>query len=81
MRLPHRFAQKQTEFDLELTGIDAAKKLSIIKELKGILGVGLKEAKETVEKAPIVLKKKIKREEADELKTKLETLGCSITLK
>ena len=73
--------KKKTEFDVELTSIDAARKLGIIKELKGMLGLGLKEAKDMVEKAPVTLKKRVATAEADALKAKLEGLGCSIALK
>lgn len=66
---------------MELTAFDAAKKLAVIKEMKNILGLGLKEAKDVVEKAPATLKKKLKKAEAEELKAKLEAVGCNIALK
>lgn len=73
--------ETKTIFDLELNAIDPSKKLTIIKEFKTIFGLGLKEAKELVEKLPVVLKKSIKLEEAELLKSKLESFGCTINLK
>ncbi len=73
--------EEKKSFDVELSSFDAAKKLIIIKEFKNIFGLGLKEAKEMVEKLPASLKKNIKKEEAEELKTKLEALGCQVLLK
>ncbi len=73
--------EEKKSFDVELSGIDAAKKLNIIKEFKNLFGLGLKEAKDTVEKLPASLKKNIKKEEADALKEKLEALGCTVVLK
>ena len=72
---------KQKHFDVVLTSFDSAKKLAIIKEVKGILGIGLKDAKEMVEKVPATLKEKADIEEGESLKEKLEKLGAVITLK
>lgn len=72
--------QEKSKFDLELAGIDASKKIAIIKEVRELLKLGLKEAKEMVEKAPVVLKRDVKKEEAEELKNKLAALGCTINL-
>ena len=74
-------APEKKFFDVELTGIEASKKLNIIKEFKNLFSLGLKEAKDTVEKPPVVLKKGALKEEANELKMKLEALGCIINLK
>jgi len=73
-------AQEKTSFEVQLTSIDAAQKIKIIKEVRELLKLGLKEAKETVEKVPVTLLKDVKKEEADALKEKLEAAGCVITL-
>ena len=67
--------------DLCLESFDAAQKLKIIKELKAILGIGLKETKELLEKGPGVLKEKVSREDAEQLQEKLTKLGYVTTLK
>ena len=64
--------KKQQNFDLELSAIDATQKIKIIKEVRAILGLGLKEAKDLVEGAPCTVKKAVKKVEAEELKGKLE---------
>jgi large subunit ribosomal protein L7/L12 len=70
----------KTNYDIELTGIDAAQKIKIIKEIRALLTLGLKEAKELVESAPVTIKKEVKKEDAEALKEKLTTMGCTITL-
>ena len=72
--------EEKTEFTLKLEGFDAASKIKVIKEVRGIVDLGLKEAKELVEKAPAVLKENLSKEEAEELKTKLEAAGAKIVL-
>ena len=67
-------------FDLKLTGFDAKSKIKVIKEVRAISGLGLKEAKEMVEGVPKVLKKDLKKEEAEELKKKLEDIGATVEL-
>ncbi|MCL4154087.1 UNVERIFIED_CONTAM: hypothetical protein GTU68_015948 [Idotea baltica] len=67
-------------FDLQLTSYDTSSKIKVIKEVRGILGLGLKEAKEVVESAPNTLKKGISKSEAQDLKEKLEKAGCKIDL-
>lgn len=74
-------APEKKSFDVEFKSSDASKKLVIIKEFKTIFNLGLKEAKEIVEKPPAILKKGVSKEEAAELKTKLEALGCVVDLK
>ena len=64
-----------------MSAFDSASKLKIIKEIKTILGLGLKEAKEMVDGCPSTLKEKVPLEEAEALKEKLEALGCTIELK
>lgn len=71
---------KKTAFDLKLTGFDAKSKIKVIKEVRAMAGLGLKEAKELVEGAPKVVMKGIKMEEAEKLKTKLEALGATIEI-
>ena len=66
--------------NIELTDI-GQQKIWVIKAVKELLGLGLKEAKELVEKAPTVLKEKVKYEEAEGIKAKLEAEGATITLK
>lgn len=70
----------KTEFDIKLAGFEAASKVKIIKEVRTMTSLGLKEAKELVEKAPVVLKAGVKKEEAEELLKKLEAVGAKITL-
>jgi large subunit ribosomal protein L7/L12 len=67
-------------YDVKLTSFDAAKKITIIKEIRAWLNLGLKEAKELVEKAPTDLKKSVKKEEAEEWKKKLTENGAVIDL-
>ena len=71
----------KTKFDIEITAIDASKKLTIIKEYKNSLGLGLKEAKETIESLPFVMKKAVDKVEAEELKQKYKLIGCTVNLK
>ena len=73
-------AEEKTEFDVELNSAGGAK-LKVVKEVKNLLGVGLKEAKELVDGAPSVIKEGISKDEAEELKAKLEELGATVELK
>jgi len=73
-------AAEQTEFDVILSSAGAAK-LKVVKEIKTILGLGLKEAKELVDGAPGPVKEGIPKAEAEELKGKLEAVGASVELK
>ncbi|PCI29105.1 50S ribosomal protein L7/L12 [Candidatus Wolfebacteria bacterium] len=73
-------AEEKSSFDVELTSIGDSK-ISVIKAIKEVLGLGLKEAKDMTEGAPIVVKAGAKKEEAEELKAKLEEAGASVTLK
>ena len=63
-----------------MVAFETASKIKIIKEVRSLLGLGLKEAKDTVEKIPASLKQGIKKEEAEALKEKLEPLGCTINI-
>jgi len=72
--------EAKTIFDLKLVGFDAKAKIKVIKEVRGILGLGLKEAKELVESAPKVIQKDLKQDKADELKAQLEAVGAEIEI-
>lgn len=76
--------EEKTEFDVVLSGFDAAKKINVIKVVREILGLGLKESKDLVEaaeKEPQKVKEGIAKAEADELKKKLEEAGAKVELK
>ena len=73
-------AEEKDSFDVELTGAGDSK-VKVIKAVREITGLGLKEAKEAVESAPKVLKEAVSKEEAEELKKKLEEVGAKVTLK
>ena len=68
-------AQEKTEFAVKLTGFDAASKIKVIKEVRAVTDLGLKEAKEMVEKGEFVVKDGLGREEAEGLVKKLEAVG------
>ena len=72
--------EEKTEFDVILTSI-CEKKINVIKEVRGITGLGLKEAKEAVESAPKAIKEGVPKEEAEEIKKKLEEAGASAEIK
>ncbi|MEI6089703.1 MAG: 50S ribosomal protein L7/L12 [bacterium] len=72
--------EEQTEFDVEITEV-GDKKLNVIKVVREITGLGLKEAKDVVDAAPKVLKEGVSKEEAQDIKKKLEEAGAKITLK
>ena len=73
-------AEEKTEFDVVLTAI-GDKKIQVIKEVRGITNLGLKDAKDLVEGAPKAIKEGVKKEEADEIKTKIEAAGGSVEVK
>ena len=73
-------AEEKTEFDVELTEA-GPNKVKVIKVVKDATGLGLKEAKDIVDGAPKVVKEACSKEEAEELKTKLEAEGAKVTLK
>ena len=72
--------EEQTEFTVFLTEV-GAKKINVIKEVRGITGLGLKEAKDLVESAPKAIKEGVEKAEAEELKKKLEAAGAKVELK
>ncbi len=73
-------AEEQTSFDLILAVV-GANKIQVIKEIRAVTNLGLKEAKELVESAPKPVKTAIKKEEAEEIKKKLEAVGATVQLK
>lgn len=73
-------AEEKSEFDVELTEA-GAQKIKVIKAVREITGLGLKDAKDVVEAAPKVIKEGVAKEEAEEMKTKLEEAGAKVTLK
>ncbi len=72
--------EEQTEFDVVLNS-PGEKKINVIKEVRAITGLGLKEAKEMVDTAPSVIKEAASKDEAEELKTRLEGAGANVELK
>lgn len=72
--------EEKTAFNVELTD-GGAQKIAVIKVVKEVLGLGLKEAKDMVDGAPIMMKEGMKKEEAEALKKKIEEAGGKITLK
>jgi len=73
-------AEEKTEFDVELTSF-GEKKMDVIKVIRVITGLGLKESKELVEGAPKMVKEAASKEEAEDIKKKLEEVGATVTLK
>ena len=72
--------EEKTEFDVELTSF-GEKKMDVIKAIRPIVDLGLKEAKELVESAPKVIKEGASKDEANDIKAKLEEAGATVTLK
>ncbi len=72
--------EEKTEFDVVLKGA-GAEKIKVIKVVREITGLGLKEAKELVDNAPKPVKEKVSKEEANEVKTKLEEVGAEVEVK
>lgn len=73
-------AEEKTEFDVELTEV-GAEKVKVIKVVREITGLGLKEAKDLVDGAPKMLKEAVSKEEAEDIKKKLDEVGAKVTLK
>ena len=73
-------AEEKTEFDVELTEV-GAEKVKVIKVVREVTGLGLKEAKDLVDGAPKTLKEAVAKEEAEEIKAKLEEVGAKVELK
>lgn len=72
---------EQSEFDVILLGFDDGKKIPVIKEVRGITGLGLKEAKELVEAGGKAVKEAVSKEEAADIKKKLEEAGAKVEVK
>ncbi len=77
---PAAAAEEQTEFNVILADA-GAKKINVIKEVRGITGLGLKEAKDLVEGTPKTVKEGVSKEEAEDIKKKLEAAGAKVELK
>ncbi len=77
---PAAAAEEKTDFDVELTNA-GAEKIKVIKVVRELTGLGLKEAKDAVDGAPKVLKEGISKEDAEAIKAKLEEVGAKVTLK
>jgi len=74
-------AEEKDEFNVVLTAVDAAKKIAVIKVVREITGLGLKEAKDLVEGAPTAVKENVAKAEAEEMKKKLTEAGGTVELK
>jgi len=74
-------AEEQTEFDVVLEEVPSDKKIAILKVVRGITGLGLKEAKGLVEETPKSLKEATTKEDAEEIKKQLEEAGAKVTVK
>ena len=72
--------EEKTEFDVVMTAF-GAEKIKVIKEIRGITGLGLAEAKAMVEKAPVTVKEAVSKEDAEALKAQLEAVGASVEIK
>ena len=70
----------KTHYDIELVAYDAAQKIKVIKEVRAIFVLGLKEAKDVVESVPCWLKKEVKEEEAKDIEAKLKAVGAELRL-
>ena len=73
-------AEEKTEFDVVMTSF-GAEKIKVIKEIRGITGLGLAEAKAMVEGVPVAVKEGVSKDDAEELKTQLEAVGATVELK
>ncbi|KAJ6740011.1 39S RIBOSOMAL PROTEIN L12 [Salix purpurea] len=71
---------EKTVFDVKLEGFDAASKIKVIKEVRGFTDLGLKEAKDLVEKAPTLLKKGVTKDEAEKIVEKMKGVGAKVTM-
>ncbi|XP_072971115.1 uncharacterized protein [Typha angustifolia] len=72
--------KEKTAFDIKLDKFDAASKIKVIKEVRTFTDLGLKEAKEMVEKTPVILKKGVPKEEAEAIAAKLKEVGATVVL-
>ena len=81
MAAPAPAAEEKTEFDVVLTGFDAAQKIKVIKVVREVMGLGLAEAKAAVEGAPTTMKEGLSKEDAEALKKQVEEVGGKVELK
>ena len=73
--------EEKTDFDVVLTGFDAAAKINVIKVVREVMGLGLAEAKAAVEGVPTTMKEGLSKEDAEELKKQVEEVGGKVELK
>lgn len=78
---PVEAAEEKTEFDVTLKSVPADKKIGVIKVVKNITGLGLKEAKDLVDGAPKMVKEGVKKEEAEDIKKQIEAEGGEVEVK
>mgnify|MGYP000000761714 CR=1 FL=1 len=78
---PAAEVEEKTEFDVVLTGFDAAQKIKVIKVVREVMGLGLAEAKAAVEGAPTTMKEALSKEDAEALKKQVEEVGGKVELK
>nr|YP_010337774.1 ribosomal protein L12 [Sahlingia subintegra]UNJ17359.1 ribosomal protein L12 [Sahlingia subintegra] len=78
---PAEEVEEKTEFDVSLEEVPADKKIAILKVVRGITGLGLKEAKDLVESAPKVLKEGTSKDDAEDMKNQLEGAGAKVVIK
>ena len=81
MAAPAAGAEEKTDFDVILTGFDAAQKIKVIKVVREVMGLGLAEAKAAVEGAPTTMKEGLSKEDAEALKKQVEEVGGKVELK
>ena len=81
MAAPAPAAEEKTDFDVILTGFDAAQKIKVIKVIREVMGLGLAEAKAAVEGAPTTMKEGLSKEDAEALKKQVEEVGGKVELK
>nr|YP_009393405.1 ribosomal protein L12 [Symphyocladiella dendroidea]ARW61967.1 ribosomal protein L12 [Symphyocladiella dendroidea] len=79
--MPVEEAEEQTEFDVVLEEVPTPKKITILKVVRSLTALGLKEAKELVESTPKTIKESISKEDAEEIRSKLEEVGAKVSIK
>jgi large subunit ribosomal protein L7/L12 len=78
--LPIAVVEEKTSFDVILTEVPAEKKISILKAIRNLTGLGLKESKDIVDNVPKVVKEGVTKEESDNIKKELETAGAKVSI-
>jgi large subunit ribosomal protein L7/L12 len=73
--------EEQTEFKVTLVSVGEGKKIPVLKELRALTNLGLKEAKDMIEKTPSIVKEGVSKEEAEKIRTKLEEVGAKVEVK